>query len=679
MQKSKIVIILVVALITTPWLLAQTPYYDSKALLDSGWITPPAGEVLEAEVRVHARNAARVLPLLYPYLNAGERARVAGGADAATKFRVYQNAFQDNPFISLAGTLQSNQLQGVSIAAEAAAARSLSSIASADISTVVDGLARFLVKRARQELTITFFERFNKILKKQKDLQYLFPTTYSVLTAIQDEIYNYQLYLSALRDACATDIDNLLNNAYTWTKAEDAVLMKSLATNRPEGYQVLKIGLFAGGALARGEHPGAVIHQLAAFHKVGALQKDDAVDYSKLHPHVAPALNTIDLFSQALRASSTKRYWISRDEFHAFSDRTFVTLFMGLVYQQTRNSPIVFTEAAGGPLAVDSLMEQLAAGAENHRRFIADVQGLLTDLRDAFEAIESQIVSLRSTDVRKSADYARLIDASWRASETIMNNHLFRTSINFTPDPVLKYYASRATALWSHLETGAYPSAVFELSVWLDSALQGEEQREVLQPLLKYGTLAANLAVATTAEEVEMAIEVVALPAGSASIKRKTKTNISLNAFLGLSLGREWNDDHFRDYHTTFGMSAPIGVAFSRGFRSLDKEHKGDVSAGSISVFLSLVDLGAVTAYRFNDDQTEPLPKLTLSNIFSPGLQFIYGIPNTPLSFGIGAQMGPQLREISGGATQLNDDVAFSGKAFIAVDIPLLNFLTKPW
>ena len=199
-----------------------------------------------------------------------------------------------------------------------------------------------------------------------------------------------------------------------------------------------------------------------------------------------------------------------------------------------------------------------------------------------------------------------------------------------------------------------------------------EHYRKVLPKILKYGNLAASIAKAETSDEVEAAIEAIALPSGSSSIKRKSISNVALNAYVGLAGGREHNGET-DDTKFSFGVNAPVGIAISWGHR-LSKQHK---ERGSSSAFLSLIDLGAITTFRFGDDETEDIPEIKLENIFAPGLYYVYGIRNSPVSIGLGGQFGPQLRKVTSENLDLQSKPTFSFKLFIAVDIPLLNFYTK--
>ena len=222
----------------------------------------------------------------------------------------------------------------------------------------------------------------------------------------------------------------------------------------------------------------------------------------------------------------------------------------------------------------------------------------------------------------------------------------------------------------------------------------------IVQAVKKYGNFMALVAKAEDSEQVSAAIEAVALPTGSASIKKKSRFNVSLNAYLGGYYGKESLDiqSSFSNQTSTYGFWAPVGIGASWGLNR----------AGSISAFISIIDVGAITSFRlrnptdtiistaFGSDTTaaigniEQLPEITFQNILAPGINIIYGLPwGVPISVGGGLQRGPMLRKINTvTGTIENGQISNLIKAdfqtsawrwhlFIAVDIPLLNFYTK--
>ncbi|HMG14607.1 MAG TPA: hypothetical protein VK590_04120 [Saprospiraceae bacterium] len=152
----------------------------------------------------------------------------------------------------------------------------------------------------------------------------------------------------------------------------------------------------------------------------------------------------------------------------------------------------------------------------------------------------------------------------------------------------------------------------------------------------KYGSFMAAMSIANSPEEVENAIEAIALPAGSSRIKRETSFNVSLNAYCGLFVGNEVIkvlDDKNKAFSrfNSFGLTAPIGFSISWGHRYLPFPFSeiGCFSKSSVgwssSWFISLIDLGAVAAFRFTNPAAAEVPTIQLKDIFSPGIFLVIG------------------------------------------------------
>lgn len=90
---------------------------------------------------------------------------------------------------------------------------------------------------------------------------------------------------------------------------------------------------------------------------------------------------------------------------------------------------------------------------------------------------------------------------------------------------------------------------------------------------------------------------------------------------------------------------------------------------GSWSILFSVIDLGAIATKRFDDATQKTIGEIVLGDIFAPGLNGLIDFPGVPLSFGIGAQLGPDLWADNGGASLPSARL----HAFIAVDMPLFN------
>jgi hypothetical protein len=194
-----------------------------------------------------------------------------------------------------------------------------------------------------------------------------------------------------------------------------------------------------------------------------------------------------------------------------------------------------------------------------------------------------------------------------------------------------------------------------------DKVLNLKRIQEISPALLKYGTFAATIAKAENSDEVQNAIDAIALPQGSSRVKRESKINVSLNAYCGLFAGRNFGS---RSGYNSFGITAPVGIALSRG-----KDHY------SYSMYVSVIDLGTITAFRFRND-TAIVSKILLKDIVSPGLFFSWGIKNCPVSLNAGIQLAPVLSTVS------SSENSYEARMFrftfgACVDIPVLNLYNR--
>lgn len=216
--------------------------------------------------------------------------------------------------------------------------------------------------------------------------------------------------------------------------------------------------------------------------------------------------------------------------------------------------------------------------------------------------------------------------------------------------------------------------------------------------ILRYGLFMAHIVESDSVEEVKAAIEAAALPVGSFTIKRHAEWNISINSYLGASYGweRVKNVGTTNKTSDVLGVHAPVGIALSHRLWSTNKGG----TWGSLSLFASLLDLGAVAQFRLENPATDiietdslqttsfdELPDLKLKNLFAPGGYVVWGISNSPLALGFGAQYGPALRDITvttedETGMQIAEAVISESSAwrygfFLSVDLPLLNLYTR--
>ncbi|NRA49482.1 MAG: hypothetical protein HRU12_10155 [Phaeodactylibacter sp.] len=209
-----------------------------------------------------------------------------------------------------------------------------------------------------------------------------------------------------------------------------------------------------------------------------------------------------------------------------------------------------------------------------------------------------------------------------------------------------------------------------------------EELSNFLSFLTEYGYFIAGLVDAKSTNEVQSLMEGIADPPGSSRLKRKKKVTVALNAYLGLSAGQETWEQNSTSREETFENimpTMPIGFSVSRrlGKRKIEIDETNlqtkQMDGHSIYLFLSLIDLGSFFTYVPGDTQFGETD-LTFKNVFKPGVQLHYNFKNSPFYTGVGAQYGPQYRELQGEQITLQSTRFFWT---LGVDVPLKTLFVR--
>jgi hypothetical protein len=183
----------------------------------------------------------------------------------------------------------------------------------------------------------------------------------------------------------------------------------------------------------------------------------------------------------------------------------------------------------------------------------------------------------------------------------------------------------------------------------------------------RIASFGVDIAQATTADAAAAAFERFAAPVGSYKRKRTGGGYISVNGYLGFGATAElaqqapntWND---AKWGFAPGFWAPIGLELGVGSKN---------GYGSIGLLLQAVDLGVLSSWRIrgDNDAVAGAPDVGVRQVFSPGAFVIYGIPNAPLSIGVGVAFAPSLRDLT---MMTSEEVnVFRVGANLAVDIPI--------
>ncbi len=592
---------------------------------------------------------------------------------------INQDLFEDNPFLKNLFVDNGSLDRDASIFLN----KTLSSIGNLDVTNFADGLAKFLVARTKEELNVAFFDKLKEDLKNYPELQLLFPRTADFINLI--ESYNYAVMIQTLREAFEADLKNLPGNFIKLDRlttgncsslADDKKTaceerMKFIQDfNHKEQSLYFYSAAILMQSLQNGDNAADIIKHIAEGAQVDKFKSSN----------ISNVITSSMIFSESIRSREKSEVWIDKDSLELiFKDPMAQRIFMGLLYQQFKNNNVAFT--------INGTTTPVTTILSNGNTYIQKFSNYLRKVHAPAEIINNDVKEITA---RKSKGEAFTAD-----DYTLYMNHLIDLLEVLTDAPVdltttttttivsieeIKNYLAAArsgVAMYYDVKKANYSSAIFDAVIILEKLLGDDFKFK--NEIIKYGTFMASVAQAKNSDEVAAAIEAVAMPSGSSRVKRESLYNISLNGYTGLYAGCEWmyalkNTDGNNKSSFSAGIAAPVGIAFSKGSLWKKNEEKG---GKSMTAFLSLIDIGALASFRFNDDSTAVASTVQLKNIISPGIFLIYGFPKVPVSLAAGCQVGPQLRNINATDISLSDNFYMRTSVSLLIDIPILNFYTK--
>ena len=546
---------------------------------------------------------------------------------------------------------------------------------------IADGFSRFVVGRVKQEIINSFFTTFEEDFEESTEMPILFSTTHQYLKVMEDQSSN--MMMDVLRESFAKDLKTIPDNL---PRLASTNKYQRLARKYPTLRTTLATAAAANYLVENKKHPAKVINKLTSLDYI---QNSENVGAKR-------ALNTLAFVSNSLRdAANPSSEWLTADRLDYLETIPAAPIFfMGLNYQLHGH---LIKDLVIDPSTFEITANALGWEFGKYTQLVN-----MQDIVNAYRPSPSAKVSLKAdTDMVTNSTYeifrpyfrdfltlSRNVDLhleELKSRETASGQMSFTDYMKYVEVflDVLRYailnksFGSPESVsavevaipalidMRKSIQSEEYKSAIIYLNVVLASALP-ESEADVKQDLLKYGLFMANVTNARTAEEVRIAVEAVALPVGSAAVKRRSQYNISLNTYAGPFIAQEYLFDRTTEpWATSGGLFAPIGIAVSKG-----------TPYGSLSFYASIIDIGALVNFRFKDPNAQRLPEFKLQNVLAPGGYIIYGIPKVPVSIGGGVQYGPQLREINTMAATIDFSAAYRWSLFVGIDIPLLNFYT---
>ena len=559
---------------------------------------------------------------------------------------------------------------------------------------LIDALATVIAKRFKEELTLAFLENFREKLKTDSSLAKLFPNAKNVL--LNDDPFNYKIWLTSFRGALDEDLRELPENLPFLLKDIKAIdglqdnqknILDALITayipalefvkNPQKSYTLILsfLNSIKGKSYISEDFSASITFSYVLIYEMGNSAYNDWAD-TKVLKKLVDNPETIRNFIGFCIEKHKKTFKSASIKFNNDGSNLYDVFhndaFESKVVKYTR----YFSKAS---YEINSISEiTRALKGKKSKLLFDDYQPLIS------KSVE--MISLFTGD-----DFLKIIDSqtskSNAANELIENTRL---SIGY------------AAKINSNINSKEYSKIIANTLSFITKYVDQEDLDKSisLKEFIKYADLAINLSSATSSEELVSVIESAALPSQSYRLKRNSYFSISLNSYAGVFVANEFltNKDVKNETSIITGFKAPVGIGFNWAAGISDsptryskhptetiienkkiKKQKNYFKGHSLSIFLSVIDLGAITSFRLTNDEA-PINDIQWQNVLAPGAYFIWGIGNSPLALSIGGQYGPELRKVEAADGVTNSTIesrAFRVGLGLTVDIPLLHFYSK--
>lgn len=504
---------------------------------------------------------------------------------------------------------------------------------------MIDGLALFLKDRIIEELNMSFLSNFRDNMSGSSGeyLRTLLPKSYETLTGYMEVEEQLVSVNNVLRTAFYTDLEALPDNLETLL----INIIREKEKNTPNvAYFILPLTIMRNSMM--GNHPAKIFNDISNKYFVGDYQNR----FARVM-HFMTVLNE-DLI-RIDRNDSKNLVWVTPNDWQQnFSnDPAAQRYFSGLVFQKCRKMKI-------GIASKDTFQNIM-------NQHVTEYIDLLNGLDNNYE----NITNTKSKNIRDSL----MLDMAWQSIKMIDRdfqtyNALFSVQNDSSKWQLYRPIAESTVTMFSSLRRKNYGSAVLNAySIISKIVLASDANNKFLRNFLFYGSFVSDVLTANNAEDVRFILSRYSAPVGSYTVKHRARWSVSINAYPGLYGGVEFSTVDTVKNSMVMGVTAPIGLSISTN--TLTKR-------GSWSLFVPIIDIGAVLSYRFLNDNYQGLPgELSWSQVMSPGLFANYGFRKLPLAIGFGWQLTPRLRKIK------NQNLTFSPVDFgrfsinTSIDIPV--------
>ncbi len=579
----------------------------------------------------------------------------------------------------------------------------LSKVGNFNATIYADAFAKIIVKRFKQDMNALFFNKMKTEMDRSVELKTLFPNTYDGLRLIDEDIYVFNQYIEGLRQKMEEDLANIFAN--TTALLETDKYARMFKGNQTARDFLTTVSQFTDG-LIRNEHPGHIIEKihfsdaydegegrdlkagLQIVQLISAAFRSTTADSTHYWVSGMDSLNLLfkgDGLGAHIWLGTIYQLAVYNDSIPIRFQDTTLRHYINLLYDKkddfynmrqyvqglTRRVNIIEmslkemkkTEGQDGKLYWDKMVSSYE-NILSLVKFAPTIKEILqpdtalprTWYRGIYiaESLSRVYAEMRGREYHAAIQHiADIIQAIDSRPKYIKNGNKFiridTFSSVYTLNNLKKWIPVREYKSFSGTYFMDKQTPVLIDKIYVDDDSLGKRPFEnyALKRFIKYSSFAASLVLAKTSDEVADLMESTMTSSGGTHVK-ESGWLLAVNSYIGLQ-----KTYGHKDSAGYFSISAPIGLNLSYGFKRKPRyaltdmqSFGGFVAPHTIQLFASIIDVGAIAGFRFTNS-TDSIPKVKLSNIFSPGLFLQFGrIFNSPLNIGVGYQAQPRLYAI---------------------------------
>jgi hypothetical protein len=555
-------------------------------------------------------------------------------------------------------------------------------------SDIYDALSKYIAKQFRQGVVATYMQVFTDVLDKFGELNYFFPTTYELLK--NQDPFNFPNFGNDEQNAYNTDLRNLLSNFSSLLDKDKAfvtshnfkfftydTLTKIKAASY---YPYLKVGIDIGDKLINKYHPIEIINFLDQKY----YQSSSTMGNNKVFDALGDLFHGINILQSSFRDSATNNQkgftsaWVTIEQVNELlKTPNRLKMFVYLIYLQDPAFFDSFIKEFDNDLQLDKVRDFV-------RKYFTPAYELLTKIQE-----------FKNDSKVEDKEYTYYMQFTLDLITTV--------NTGFLPKPIFDadqlYIAQKSLDILKSVQEKNYNNLATNFFLLAGKLVEksglSKDQKflTLMANFSKYAQFMVRIVNAKTSDDMESVITQMVVPANSYIKNRKSNIAIGIGAHPGLFAADEVLMVKKNTTGLTakpgfnFGITAPVGITVTLGNKSKTKNGIAALNADGTetytgrawTLFVQIIDIGAMVNYRLGADSTSTLPQnVTFQQIFSPGFSINRAFwKNSPVNFGIGYQWSPELRSITKDGAQLS---ANSNRLFLRVswELPLFNIYKNP-